>query len=316
MLTGLFNRRHGMETFEHELARSARQSSSVGLLMIDVDFFKRVNDRYGYACGDSVLVEVSDRLRLGVRVWDTVARIGGEEFCVIAPDIQSEDDLADLGERLRMAVCDSAVALPTGVGVPVTVSVGALLVHSGQGSAEHLFDWADRALYAAKHQGRNCLVRFSDLGQDNLGADQPDSLHLAEALAQLADMREGADEAHSRQVATLAAAVVRKLGLPAAEVRYDGAGYPDGLAGERIPLEARIVAVADAFSAMASARPYHIQRSVPDTVDELLRCASTQFDPQVVAALVDQLGPDAGRASVEELAPGTSKRPHPHPSVV
>src|SRR5262249_25943473 len=109
-LTGLFNRRHTMETIEHELAR-ASSGPGVGGLMFDVDHFKRVNDRHGHSGGDAVLVEVAERLRHGVREWDVVARIGGEEFCVVAPGLDSEDAVAALGERLRAAVADRPVSL-------------------------------------------------------------------------------------------------------------------------------------------------------------------------------------------------------------
>src|SRR5205807_10068313 len=92
-LTGLFNRRHTMETIEHELARGSA-GPGVGVLMFDVDHFKRVNDRYGHTGGDAVLIEVAERLRTGVREWDIVARIGGEEFCVVAPGLDSEAAVA------------------------------------------------------------------------------------------------------------------------------------------------------------------------------------------------------------------------------
>lgn len=151
-LTGLFNRRHTMETIEHELARGSA-GPGVGILMVDVDYFKRINDRLGHAGGDTVLMEIAERLRLGVREWDVVARIGGEEFCVIAPGLGTEDEVARLGERLRAAVAERPIQLPGGLAVPVTVSVGAALVPHHDGTAEHALDAADRALYAAKRHG-------------------------------------------------------------------------------------------------------------------------------------------------------------------
>ncbi len=352
-LTGLFNRRHTMETIEHELARH-RDGPGVGVLMFDVDHFKRINDRYGHASGDTVLIEVSERLRTGVREWDVVARIGGEEFCVIAPGLDSEDDVAALGERLRRLIAERPVILPNDVAVPVTISVGAALVESGQGSAEHAVEFADRALYAAKRHGRNRLRRFSELDTADVRAEEPECLHLAEALALSSDLREGNLAAHSREVAELSAAVARGLGLSDEDVlrvrlggwlhdvgkiavpdailnkparltddewqimrthptvgadllrhfpelapacpavrhhheRYDGTGYPDRLAGTDIPLDARILAAADAYSAMTADRPYHTPRSAADAVAELQRCAGTHFDPEVVAVLTAEL---------------------------
>jgi diguanylate cyclase (GGDEF)-like protein/putative nucleotidyltransferase with HDIG domain len=361
-LTGLFNRRHTMETIEHELARGS-QGPGVGVLMFDVDHFKRINDRHGHAGGDTVLVEVAERLRSEVREWDVVARIGGEEFCVVAPSLDSELAVAALGERLRLAVAERPVVLPTGVAVPVTISVGAALVAHGDGSAEHALDFADRALYAAKRHGRNRLRRFSQLNSADLRAEQPECLHIAEALALTTDLREGNLATHGRQVADLSAAIARRLGhseddilrvrlggwlhdigkmavpddaltrpgpltdaewqtmrthpavgadllshfpelAPACPAvrhhheRFDGTGYPDRLAGEQIPLDARIVAVADAYTAMTSDRPYQARRSVEEAIAELGRCAGSQFDPAVVLALTDEL-----RSTVTNAAP-------------
>jgi GGDEF domain-containing protein len=103
-LTGLYNRRHIAETTEHELARAGREDAAVGVIMLDVDFFKRINDAHGHAAGDTVLIEIAHRLQAGVRSWDTVARVGGEEFCVLAPAITDEAALLELGERLRGGV--------------------------------------------------------------------------------------------------------------------------------------------------------------------------------------------------------------------
>jgi diguanylate cyclase (GGDEF)-like protein len=355
-LTGLFNRRHTMESIEHELAR-ASNGPGVGVLMFDVDHFKRVNDRHGHAGGDAVLVEVAERLRHGVREWDVVARLGGEEFCVVAPGLDSEDAVAALGERLRTAVADRPVTLANGVTIPVTISVGAALVASGSGSAEHAIDFADRALYAAKRHGRNRLRRFSELDATDQRAAEPECVHLAEALAITGDLREGNLSAPSAQVAELSAAIARRLGLTDDEVlrvhlggwlhdvgkmaipdailtkpgpltdeewqvirthsavgadlighfpelsaacsgvrhhheRYDGTGYPDQLAGEQIPVDARIIAAADAYCAMTSNRPYHPPRTSDDAIRELRRCAGHQFDPDVVDALLEELDAD------------------------
>jgi diguanylate cyclase (GGDEF)-like protein len=350
-MTGLFNRRHAMETVEHELARSGRQGSAVGILMFDVDRFKRINDAHGHTSGDAVLIEVARRLRRGVREWDTVARVGGEEFCVIAPGMETESEVAELGDRLRKTVAERAIQVGSGLALPVTVSVGAALVHDGDGSAEHALDCADRALYAAKRRGRNRICSFSRLDQGDLRAEQPECLHLAEALAVASDLREGVPTHHSREVAERGAAVAEHLGLTDDEVlrvrlggwlhdvgkmavpdgiltkpgkltdeeweiirthpavgdellqnfpelalactgvrhhheRYDGAGYPDGLAGENIPLDARILAAVDAYSTMISERPYKKARTGSDAIVELRRCAGTHFDPQVVDALI------------------------------
>ena len=353
-MTGLFNRRHAMESVEHELARAGRQRTAVGILMFDVDQFKRINDSHGHAGGDAVLIEVARRLHSGVREWDIVGRVGGEEFCVIAPGMETEHAVAELGERLRIAVAERAIQIAPGMALPVTVSVGVALVHDGDGSAEHAMDCADRALYAAKRRGRNRVCQFSGLDQGDLRAEQPECLHLAEALAVATDLREGVAASHSRAVAEWSAAVAEQLGLADEEIlrvrlggwlhdagkiaipdgiltkpgrldaeeweivrrqpvvgaellrnfpelslachavrhhheRYDGAGYPDGLAGDEIPIEARIVGAVDAYSAMTSERPYQRPRSRTDALAELRRSAGTHLDPRVVEALITVL---------------------------
>ena len=358
-LTGLYNRRHIAETIEHELARAGRQNRAVGVLMFDIDFFKRVNDAHGHAGGDAVLIEIGRRLEAAVRSWDVVARVGGEEFCVVAPEVTDEAGVLELAERLREAVRGRAITIKDGLAIPVTVSLGVALMYGGAGSAEHAFDRADRALYAAKRRGRDRICCYSALDQIDLRAEQPECLHLAEALASAGDLREGLTVEHSRAMAALAAEVAMALGLDedavlrvrlggwlhdvgklsvpdgvlgkagpltleewetvkghaavgarlvrtfpelalAADVvhhhheRWDGEGYPDGLAGSAIPVEARIVAAVDAYHAMISARPYRLARSEAEALDELHRCAGTQFDPVVVDALLGVLGAHSG----------------------
>ncbi|MFL5831600.1 MAG: diguanylate cyclase [Solirubrobacteraceae bacterium] len=375
-MTGLYNRRHAMETIEHELARTGRTASAVGVLMFDVDFFKRINDVHGHTGGDEVLVEVARRLRAGVRSWDTVARVGGEEFCVVAPDIESEAAAAELGERLRVAVAERAVTLGPGIAVPTTVSVGVALMHDGEGSAEHAIDCADRALYAAKRRGRNILRRFSALDHGDLRAEQPECLRVAEALAVAGDLREGLSSQHSREVAALSGAIAERLDLDEDEAlrarlggwlhdigkiavpdgiltkpgrltddeweivrthpavgdellrhfpelalacgavrhhheRYDGSGYPDRLAGGAIPVEARIVCVADAYAAMVSERPYQQPRPRTEAIAELRRCAGSQFDPEIVELLIAvvECEGEASGAGREDPDVLTSPRP-------
>jgi diguanylate cyclase (GGDEF)-like protein len=212
-LTGLFNRRHAVEQLMHELARSDREGAGVGLLMFDIDRFKRVNDSRGHAGGDAVIVEVARRLQAGVREWDTVARIGGEEFFVIAPGLDSEETIAELGDRLRQAIAGSPITVPRGAAVAVTISVGAVLVRRDEGSAEFGMDRADRALYAAKRAGRNRLCRFSQLNHTDLAPEQSEAVYIAEALALTSDLRRGAPEGRSRLTADLSAATARRLDL-------------------------------------------------------------------------------------------------------
>ena len=153
-LTGLRTRRYFTEALDSECRRAARTGHGVGLLMIDVDHFKSVNDSYGHPAGDRVLTEVARRLAATARAGAVVARYGGEEFILLAPHT-GPDDLYALAERLRSTVA----GLPVDLGgelISVTVSIGAAATTVGD--PESLLRSADESLYAAKAAGRNRSV--------------------------------------------------------------------------------------------------------------------------------------------------------------
>jgi diguanylate cyclase (GGDEF)-like protein/PAS domain S-box-containing protein len=154
-LTGLFNRGHFTEALAGELDRADRANASVGLLIADIDHFKRVNDSYGHLAGDRVLAEIAERLSTAVRRYDTLARFGGEEFVVLVPDAPDLTSLVAAGEKLREAVRGQPFTA-AGRELTITVSIGAALAHAGAG-ADALIGAADDALYAAKDAGRDCV---------------------------------------------------------------------------------------------------------------------------------------------------------------
>jgi diguanylate cyclase (GGDEF)-like protein/PAS domain S-box-containing protein len=154
-LTGVFNRWHFTEALAAELGRAARANATVGLLIADIDHFKRVNDTHGHLAGDRVLAEIADRLATAVRRYDTLARFGGEEFVVLVPDVRDMDALVATGEQLREAV-RSRPFTAGGSALEITVSIGVALAHAGDG-ADALIGAADEALYAAKNAGRDCV---------------------------------------------------------------------------------------------------------------------------------------------------------------
>jgi diguanylate cyclase (GGDEF)-like protein len=160
-LTGLYNRRHLDDRLCAELAASQRHGRALSLLMLDIDHFKRVNDAHGHLAGDEALKMVSFILRGAVRKEDVIARYGGEEFVVVARET-ALDGARALAERVRRAVERSRCAWQ-GIELAVTVSVGvtgcAGLPEFVPGRTEReLVDAADRALYAAKQNGRNRVV--------------------------------------------------------------------------------------------------------------------------------------------------------------
>jgi len=152
-LTGLINRRHLKERMDVELSKAKRHGHPLSALMADIDHFKSVNDTYGHAAGDAVLVRVASILRQTCRKEDIVARYGGEEFVVLLPDSPAAAAL-DCAERIRKAIEKSE--FPE-IGRKVTASLGAT-VFAPTDTEDSLIQRADAALYEAKAAGRNWVV--------------------------------------------------------------------------------------------------------------------------------------------------------------
>ena len=159
-LTGLFNRRYAMQHMSGILERAAKSGQPFAVMLIDLDRFKSVNDRWGHDAGDLVLTEFSRRLRENVRGVDLVARLGGEEFLLVMPDTTS-DAAALAAERVRRAVEDTPFPVPGGA-IDVTVSIGVAIAGSADIDAEAIIKRADCALYAAKDTGRNRVTFFAE----------------------------------------------------------------------------------------------------------------------------------------------------------
>jgi diguanylate cyclase (GGDEF)-like protein len=155
VLTGLPNRRYFDEVLTIERPRR-RAADSLGILMIDIDHFKRLNDRYGHATGDRVLSAVAGAIAAGVRAEDTPSRYGGEEFAVLLRRASAEQAI-EVGERIRRAVVRLHPA-SLGIDEPVTVSIGVAVAGSGEVAIPGLVERADQALYRAKRLGRDRVV--------------------------------------------------------------------------------------------------------------------------------------------------------------
>ncbi|HEY8219264.1 MAG TPA: diguanylate cyclase [Methylobacter sp.] len=153
-LTGLFNRRVFLERLEQERAKVARLPHYVAvLLMLDLDFFKRVNDTYGHATGDAVLKAFAEIVRNNSRAIDVPARLGGEEFAILLTGADKNDAMT-MAERLRKQVAAILIDHEAGP-VQITVSIGAAALSAGDIKAEAVLHRADAALYEAKDRGRN-----------------------------------------------------------------------------------------------------------------------------------------------------------------
>jgi two-component system cell cycle response regulator len=346
-LTDLLNRRGFEEAFDVELERGRRSDAPLSLIVGDLDRFKRVNDEFGHAAGDSALKRVARTIRSAKRRFDSAARIGGEEFALLAADCD-EHGAYMLAERIR-----TEIEAGDG-GLTVSFGIATFPLH-GQ-SQEALLRAADQALYAAKRLGRNRSVISSaevpgilaraPRGQEDAHVELAALLSLAEAL----DVRDNGSVSHCHRVGRFAELTARELGLPPDSVervrlagilhdvgrvgipdalvrktgpltddewalvrshpeigarmlettefddirswilfhheRPDGRGYPSGHAWEEVPLEARILAVADAYEAMTSERPYRDALPPDEAAAQLRDGAGMQFDGRVVEALL------------------------------
>jgi diguanylate cyclase (GGDEF)-like protein len=153
-LTGLWNRRHMAETLNREVSRALRFGHEISLIIVDVDDFKRINDRLGHLQGDIVLETVADLVKDATRTIDVAARYGGDELALILVETGSEGATI-LAERLRERVRDTEVPLRDGGTMGVTISVGVATIPDSAEDLESLVDGADRALLRAKRSGKN-----------------------------------------------------------------------------------------------------------------------------------------------------------------
>lgn len=155
-LTGVANRRYFYQRAAIEIVAAYRRRAPLTCLMLDIDFFKRVNDGHGHAAGDQVLKRVAEIIATGIRPYDLLGRLGGEEFAVLLPDADQKTAMA-IADRLRIAV-GASPALVDGIPLPVTISIGVSALVPEDATIDPLLDRADRALYQAKKAGRNRVV--------------------------------------------------------------------------------------------------------------------------------------------------------------
>ncbi len=166
-LTGLANRRHFEHVLAKEWSRAARQREPLSLLVIDIDHFKAVNDRFGHATGDDLLREVAVQIRNAIRRPDDLAaRYGGEEFAALLPNTD-ETGARLIAERIRLAVAEAGCPDRAGGHVRATVSIGiSTMLATPSAPLDELFRLADKALYRAKDGGRNQTMLLNDTSLD------------------------------------------------------------------------------------------------------------------------------------------------------
>ncbi|MDO8612143.1 MAG: PAS domain S-box protein, partial [Dehalococcoidia bacterium] len=352
-LTGLHNHRAFQERVRDEFSRAHVNGTEIGLIMMDIDGFKSVNDSLGHLAGDRILRRLARTLARAVP-QDDAYRYGGDEFAVLLPGASCGETMA-LAEQLRR----SAERHVNGSGEKVTVSLGVACYPDTASSAEELIYGSDAAMYWAKSAGKNCVGDWSNLVRHRAegvlpwyAADRairaPDTVSaLVAALA----AKDPATASHTERCSWYAARLAEELGLGERDTsivrlssllhdigklavpdyvlfkpgplddhewtlmrqhpvtalhilgqirsvadatpailhhheHFDGSGYPDGLAGDRIPIASRILLVSDAFDAMTTDRPYRKAMPVEAALEELKSNAGTQFDPEVVEAFL------------------------------
>ncbi|MFC1747854.1 diguanylate cyclase [Pseudomonadota bacterium] len=156
-LTAAMNRGGITDALTQELDRSQREKSEFSVVMLDLDYFKRVNDTYGHIAGDKVLNETVKRLRANIRIYDSLGRYGGEEFLIIMPNTDRSNAMKQ-AERVRRAISDEPMDTSEGI-FNVTISIGVHVFNPQNGDdAESAIKSADQALYEAKNAGRNCVM--------------------------------------------------------------------------------------------------------------------------------------------------------------
>jgi diguanylate cyclase (GGDEF)-like protein len=172
-LTGCLNRRVVYAQLETAFARNVERGAELCCLMVDIDHFKRINDRFGHTIGDHAIQAVAACLSKALRLTDLLGRYGGEEFCLVFPDTELAE-AAELAERLRIRVeAEAGDRVRTAFRLIITVSCGVSSTRCGATTPLELIDQADKALYAAKEAGRNCVMALDPI---------VDQKHVAELI--------------------------------------------------------------------------------------------------------------------------------------
>ncbi len=322
-LTGLGNRRKLLIDLERRL--ESEEVETALLMIFDLDGFKGYNDTFGHPAGDALLARLGTKLSAVPGSQGVAYRLGGDEFCVIASvgDGEAEplidracEALTEHGEGFHIESSFGAVMLPDEATEPsqaLQVADERLYAqkHSRRGETDSTMTALLEALALREPDLRAHLEGVGALALATgrmlrLRKDELDELARAAQLHDLGKLavpdeilqkREPLDErewAFIRQHTLVGERILRAspaLRSVATVVRsshenWDGSGYPDGLAGEEIPLAARVVSACNAYHAMTTQRPYRETRSPEDALNELMRLAGTQFDPSVVRLLV------------------------------
>ena len=335
-LTGLGNRRLLARRLE-QAAEQASIEQPLLLAMYDLDGFKLYNDTFGHPADDALLTRLAQQLAIALAGTAEAFRMGGDEFCVIAPLTRVED-------ALNVAALGADALQEQGDGFTVTASYGAVLLPIETREPSDALRLVDQRMYAHKTSARlsaprqttDALLQMIVERNPDLGSHASEVASLAQQVGhglgmtveQIAELRRAASLHDIGKLAIpesilgktepltaeewefirkhtvigerilAAAPSLSRTGkiVRATHEAWNGSGYPDSLAGEQIPLEARVIAVCDAYQAMTSERPHAAARTPDEAITELQRCAGTQFNPNIVRTFVTTLTEAAAHA--------------------
>jgi diguanylate cyclase (GGDEF)-like protein len=343
-LTGLANRRRLGEDLA-AAAQMASEDEPLLVVFYDLDGFKQYNDTFGHLAGDALLGRLGRRLAAAVEGRGRAYRLGGDEFCTLlwaGPDGDEKlleatvDALGEQGSGFNVRTSHGAVAMPseaTEVSQALTLADQRLYLHkegrpgSPKQQLRDVLLQAFRERQPALQRDPHSVRELSGQVARRLGVG-PEELDVLARAAELHDVGKiavpdailekpdplNADETDFMrrhpilgQRILAAAPALRPVAelIRSTHERFDGGGYPDGLAGEQIPLGARIIAVCDAFDAIVSGRPYREPLGRDEAIRRLVEGAGTQFDPSVVGAVLQVL---AAAGSERPRAPHDARR--------
>jgi diguanylate cyclase (GGDEF)-like protein len=327
-LTGLGNRRRLLADLEAEVTECTAQRPSA-LVLFDLDGFKSYNDTYGHPAGDAMLARLGRNLDAVTRPFGRAYRLGGDEFCVLVREQAAGFGAIVAATSAALAEAGEGFSVTSSHGLVVLPSEAADASEALQIADRRMYGQKNGRPSSAGRQTRDVLLRVLREREPDLHEHMREVSRLAVAVGRRLGMEgEALDElaraAELHDVGKMAIpdAILNKPGpldadetefmrrhtvigerilgaapalTPVAKLvrfsheRMDGQGYPDGLAGDEIPLGARVIAVCDAYAAMTEDRPYREALRDQDAVAELRRCAGSQFDARVVELFVEEL---------------------------
>jgi diguanylate cyclase (GGDEF)-like protein len=328
-LTGLGNRRALLHELERSVGRSTLDAPSICVLL-DLDGFKAYNDAFGHPAGDKLLARLGQRLQDVVGEYGVAYRLGGDEFCVLARGDASDARRISESARAALTETGDAFAVTSSAGLVTIPADADAPSDVLQVADRRMYADKGRRSSSAGHQSRAVLLRILREREPAMHAHVVGVAELSRAVAhelgmkgeQLDELARAA-ELHDIGKIAIPEEILHKPGpldpdewafvhrhpligerilgaapalRPVARIvrstheRWDGGGYPDGLAGDEIPLAARVVAVCDAYEAMVSDRPYRPALLPEQAVEELFSNAGTQFDPRIVQIFSTALG--------------------------